>query len=211
MTVTRIPPLALLTLTLALPVTAHARPTLPAADNARLQRGEPLTYSNRVAGAKVTTGKAIYLIPDTPEAVAYVLTAVDKYKAFMPRVKESRIYKRVGVHMFAVVETDLPWPIKDCWVSLKYTQQNKPGRVFDVRWWMLNGTLKQYTGSALIEPWDKDGKKTVITYELLADLKTAAPDSMISDGIKDVAKTVVQTFKLRLAALRKFGKMPKGL
>ena len=209
---TATPRIALLTLVLAsLPGPALARPTLPPADQAKLERGEVVTYSNKVPNSKVQTGKAIYIIPDTPEAVAYVLAAVDRYKGYMPRVKDSRIYKRSGAHTYAVVETDLPWPVKDCWVSLKYTQQVRPGRVHDIRWWMLNGTMKQYTGSAYIEPWDKDGKKSVITYELLADLKTAAPDKMISDGVKDIAATVVRTFKLRLAALRKFKKMPPGL
>jgi ribosome-associated toxin RatA of RatAB toxin-antitoxin module len=207
----RIHTLLFLSLLISLSPTASARPTLPAADQAKLEKGQVLSYSMKVQGSKVMSGKSIYLIPDTPEAVAHVLCDVEKYKSYMPRVKESRVYKRQGVHFFAVVETDLPWPVKDCWVSLKYTRVDKPGHVIEAKWWMLNGTMKTYTGSALIEPWDKDGKRSVVTYELQADLKTSAPDSMISDGVKEIAGTVVQTIKLRLAALRKYNKLPKGL
>jgi ribosome-associated toxin RatA of RatAB toxin-antitoxin module len=202
----------LLTLLLtSLGSTASARPTLPPADQSKLEKGQALSYSMKVPGSKVMSGKSIQLIPDTPEAVAHVLCDVEKYKNYMPRVKESRVYKRQGAHIYAVVETDLPWPVKDCWISVKYTRVDKPGHVIEARWWMLNGTMKTYTGSALIEPWDKDGKKSVITYQLQADLKTSAPDSMISDGVKEIASTVVQTIKLRLAALRKYNKLPKGI
>jgi ribosome-associated toxin RatA of RatAB toxin-antitoxin module len=156
-------------------------------------------------------GKAIGVIPDTPEAVAQIFLEVDKYKNYLPRITESRITKRRDMHTFAVVETDLPWPVKDCWVYIKMTRYNKPGRVYEIKWWMLNGTMRNYTGSALIEPWNKDATQSVLTYQLLAEPQTSAPDSMISNGVKQIANIFVQKFRLRMQALRKFNKMPPGL
>jgi hypothetical protein len=75
---------------------------------------------------------------------------------------------------------------------------------------MLNGNMKNYTGHALIEPWNKDGTKTLLTYEMLFEPNTAAPDSVISDGVRTAASIMAQKLRLRLMALRKFGKMPKG-
>lgn len=203
--------LAAITLLLLAPGLATARPTLQPDQLKALEQGRSLDFSNHVAGTNVKMGKSIFLIDDNPEAVAYVFLEIDKYKNYMPRITESRITKRSGWHTFAVVETDLPWPVKDCWVYAKFTRNNKPGRVYEIKFWMINGTMKNYNGTALIEPWTPDGKRTVITYEILFEPKTAAPHSMITDGVRAVASIFVQKLRLRLLALRKYGKLPKGL
>jgi len=190
---------------------ALARPNLPKEQLAQLERGEVLEYSKKVDGSGVTMGKAISLVDDVPEAVTYAILAVDAYKHFLPRVTESRVVKQRGWHTYVVVHTDLPWPVKDCWAYVKFTRYDKAGRVFQLKWWMINGTMKNYTGAALIEPWTKDAKRSVLTYELLAEPAVTAPDSLVSKGVREVAATVVKRLKLRLKALRKFNKMPKGL
>jgi hypothetical protein len=200
----------LLALTVLAAKPASARPTLPSDDVARLEKGEVLEFSRKVPNTSVMMGKAIILVPDNPEAITWVLLEIDKYKAYLPRIKDSRIVKKHGFNTFAVAETDLPWPAKDCWAYLKYTRHDKPNRTFEIDWVMLNGNMKNYTGHALIEPWNKEGTKSVLTYEMLFEPITAAPDSIISDGIKQATSIAVQKYKLRLAALRKFGKMPKG-
>jgi hypothetical protein len=190
--------------------TAWGHPTLPAAELASLEQGKVLEYSRNVSGSKVMAGKVVLLIDDNPEAVTWVMLELDKYKVFVPRVKDSRIVKRHGYDTFAVVETSLPWPAQDCWAYLKDTRRDKPGRTFEVTWSMLNGNMKNYAGQALVEPWNKAGTKTVLTYEMLFEPITAAPDSVVSRGVKTAASLVAQKLKLRLLALRKFGKMPKG-
>jgi hypothetical protein len=136
---------------------------------------------------------------------------VDKYKHFLPRVTDSRIVKRRGWHTYSVIHTDLPWPVKDCWVYIKSTRYDKPGRVYEVKWWMLNGTMKNYTGVARVEPYNKSATQSLLTYRMLSEPKTSAPDSMISKGVKKVVSTIVNRIRLRLKALRKYKKMPKGL
>jgi hypothetical protein len=190
---------------------AAARPKLTAAEVAHLEKGANLEYSDKVAGSGVMMGKATGLIHDNPEAVLYVLMDVGAYKSYMPRLTESRVTKRVGPHTFGVFETSLPWPAKDAWVYLKYTLYRRPGRVYEVKWWMLNGTFRNYTGGALVEPWTADGKSSTLTYTLLVEPKLAAPDATISKGARKVANVFVQRIRLRLLALRKFGKLPKGM
>jgi ribosome-associated toxin RatA of RatAB toxin-antitoxin module len=190
--------------------TAMARPQLPQELLRRLEKGEVLEFSDKVKGSSVEMAKAIAIIPDVPEAVLYVLTDLAKYKHFLPHLKDSRIVKYQGMHTYAVVETSLPWPFKDAWAYFKFTRYDKPGRIFEIKWWMINGTLQQYTGHALIEPWNKEGTKTVLTYKFLAVPKTMTPDSTITEGVKTVAASIVNRSRLRLEALRKYKKMPKG-
>lgn len=204
-------PLSILLFVQLVSWTAHARPTLSPERMKQLKQGEVLTFAKKVEGSNVMAGKAIAIIEDVPEAVTYVIMAMDKYKHFLPRVTDSRIVKRRGWHVYAVVHTDLPWPFKDCWAYTKMTRRDKTGRVFELKWHMLNGTMKSYTGAALIEPWNKEGTRSVLTYQLLPEPKTSAPDSLLSKGMQDVVRTIVKRFRLRLKALRKFNKMPKGL
>jgi hypothetical protein len=195
---------------LLLPVTAAARPALPPGEMTRLQR-ETLVYMLKVPGSGVSMGKAIRIIKEPPRAVLHVILDVASYKSFLPRVKESRVTRRVGAHTFAVIETSFPWPAKDAWVYLKAVTVAKPGETYETKWTMQNGTMKAYSGYALIEPWTPDGKQSVLTYAMHAEPKISVPDSMISDGVKRIVRITADRIALRLEALRKFGKMPKGL
>ena len=202
---------ACLVLALGAPLHASSRSALDPKQIAALERGEVLELSRKVAGSRVMLGKAIGIIEDVPEAVLHVLLAVDRYKHFLPRVTESRITRRRGWHTYAVIHSSMPWPVKNAWVYFKLTRTDRPKRVFKLKWHMLNGTMKSWEGSALIEPWTADGKRSLVTYKLLAEPRTAAPDSLISSGVKRVTATILHRVRLRLAALRKFKRLPRGM
>jgi ribosome-associated toxin RatA of RatAB toxin-antitoxin module len=203
-------PRVFLTALLMLPATSTARPALPAAELARLER-QTLIYSLKVPGSGVMMAKAIRLIPESPRAVLHVLLDVASYKHFLPRVKESRVTRRAGAHTFAVIETSFPWPAKDAWVYIDAITVEKPGGTIETKWKMVNGTMKSYTGHALIEPWTADGKQSVLTYAMQAEPKISVPDSMISEGVRRVVRVTADRIALRLEALRKFGKLPRGI
>ncbi len=198
-------------LIMGIATSSWALPSLEKKQIKKLESGEILESSQKVKDSGVMMAKAMAIIDDAPEALTYVMLDVASYKNFLPRLKESRLVKKKGWHTYAVFHTDLPWPVKDCWVYLKFTRYDKPNRVFEIKWWMLNGTMKHYYGSAHIAPWDKAGKRSFIQYQILAEPKTSAPDALLSKGVMKVANTFLQRLRLRLKALRKFKKMPKGL
>jgi ribosome-associated toxin RatA of RatAB toxin-antitoxin module len=201
--------LSLLALTLTSRAVA-ARPSFTPEELSSLDQGKVLESSRNVPGTKVMAGRGIILIPDKPEAVAYVVLELEKYKAFLPRIKDSRLVKKHGYSTFGVVETSLPWPAKDCWAYIKYTREDRPNRTFHVVWSMLNGNMKNHSGEATLEPWNKEGTKTLLTYEMRFEPHTAAPDSIVSEGVRKATSIMIQKIRLRVMALRKFGKMPKG-
>lgn len=203
-------PHALLTALLLLSTAAVARPKLSPEDMARLSK-QTLIYSLDVPGSGVKAAKAIRIIAESPRAVLHVLLDVGSYKHFLPRVKESRVTRKAGAHTFAVIETSFPWPAKDAWVYIDAVTVSKPDGTIETTWKMVNGTMKTYSGHALIEPWTADGKQSVFTYRIQAEPKISAPDSMISEGVKRIVRVTADRIALRLEALRKFGKLPKGL
>ena len=188
-----------------------ARPKVTKQQQQQLEKWEVLESSEKVRGSSIMQGKAIGIIPDIPEAVVYVIEDLAKYRFFIPHIKQSRVVRRKGPHTFAVLETDLPWPVKDAWAYVRFTRKKLPGRRYVISWGMRNGTLKSFGGTALIEPWNKQGYYSSITYKLLAEPKTSAPDSQISRGIKHITGLFVHRIRMRLQALRKFKKLPPQL
>ena len=205
--------LSVLLILLAASSPAWARPALTADELKRLQRWDVLEYSQKLPGSDVMTGKAVGIIPDIPEAVVYVIEDVGRYKYFLPRIKESRVVKRRSTKVWAVLETKLPWPVKDAWAYVLFSRQKLKGRRYVVRFSMRNGTLKSFSGTALVEAYRrKDGAvHSFITYKLLTEPHTSAPDSRISHGVKRVTTQFVHRVRMRLTALRKFKKLPAVL
>ncbi len=192
---------------------AWSKPALTDGELARLHKWEVLEYSQKLSSGKVLRGKAVGLIPDIPEAVVYVIEDVARYKHFLPRIKESRVVKRRGTSVWAVLETRLPWPVKDAWAYVLFTRQRLKGRRYVVRFNMRNGTLKSFGGTVLVEAYRrKDGAiHSFITYKLLTEPRTSAPDGKISEGVKRVTAQFVHRIRMRLTALRKFKKLPAAL
>jgi ribosome-associated toxin RatA of RatAB toxin-antitoxin module len=188
---------------------AQAFPKLPPKERAIVLRGDVVSYAIKPpGGGNLKMGKAIGIVEGSPEAVVHTLMDIGRYRFFLPTVKGSRQTKRKDPSVWGVVETTLPWPARDAWAYLKITYKHRGGGVFEMHWKMRNGTLKQYKGYALIEPYDD---KCTLTYQILVEPKTSAPDSVLSKGARRVAEMVLHRVRLRLKALRRFKKIPKGL
>jgi ribosome-associated toxin RatA of RatAB toxin-antitoxin module len=190
---------------------ATAAPSVDPATAKRLKKWEVISASEKVENQKVMMGKAVGTVADVPEAVLHTVIDVARYRHFLPRIKGSRIVRRRGNQVYAVVESALPWPVRDAWVYVKLVYHRRGGRSYEVKWKMINGTMNQYFGRALIQPWNDDASHTLLTYEVMAEPKTAAPDSAVSKGVRHVAEIFVHRLRMRVRALRKYNKFPADL
>ena len=193
------------------PRAAHARPQLAAPDARRIASWEVVSYSLQAPDGGVRRGKAIGRIAAAPEAVLHAILEIGKYKSFLPAMKDSREIRRSAQRIWGVIETALPWPARDAWVYVELSYRHKGARTYEARWKMINGTMKQYYGSALVEPWGDGLEHSVLSFEILAEPKTAAPDSVLSRGTRRVAEVFVHRLRMRVAALGKYGRLPRDL
>lgn len=188
---------------------AAATPQLAPRQRARIASGEVLTMSLAApSGSKIKPGKAIGLVEGSPEEVLYTLLDIARYRYFVPLVKGSRLVKRRKGAIYGVIETRLPWPVKDAWAYLKVTYGSADRTSYTASWKMINGTLKRYVAAALIEPWKTRSHMSVLTYQVIAEPKTAAPDALLTKGMRHAAEMALHRIRLRVKALRKFKKMP---
>ncbi len=179
-------------LPLALGLLALPLPAFASRDVAtRIREGEIVTVS--VPGTPgVLPGRAMGVIDAPPEVVRQILTGFQSYKSFVPRITASR---RVKDNRF-VIECDLPWPVNKTWAYLATQTGNRNG-ILVVTWKMLNGTLKSYEGVAWIHPWGNG--RSLLTYQMLAVPHTAAPNAILTSGLRDAVTTMVESVRKEAA------------
>ena len=154
----------------------------------RLMSGEIMVTSVRLGGG-VKAGRAMALVNASPELLYKVITNVQFYRHFVPRMTESY---RVAPGLYHL-KTDLPWPVKDAWARVKM-KKGRQGGAYVVTWSMQSGTFKKFEGTAWIQQADHKGR-SILTYQFLAVPKTIAPDALLTRGVKSVTEDM--TFALR--------------
>lgn len=208
-----LPALVALTMVTVLGMAQSDAAQLTPTQRERVGRGDVLTFSlPPPKGGGVRIGKAVGIVEGSTEAIVHTLMDVARYKFYLPRIKGSRFVRRADQHtVFGVAETSLPWPARDAWCYFRLTYKALGKRVFELRWTMRNGTMKRYQGYARLEPWDERGDKAIMTYKTLFEPKTAAPDSILSKGVRKAAEMFLHRTRMRVKALVRFKKLPADL
>lgn len=208
-------PKALVPLLVALALCAPSRPAaaapgLSAADAAKLKRWEVVARPLPELGYARSRG----VIPNVPEASLYASLGIARYRFWVPNIKASRFVKRSGPLSrvgYAVVSSKLPWPVRDAWAYIRFRWDNLGGRRYRMSWTMINGTMKRYGGVITIEPWTADAAHSLVTFRLLVEPKSSAPASVIRRGVRQGAALFIHRLRMRVAALRKYKKLPADL
>jgi ribosome-associated toxin RatA of RatAB toxin-antitoxin module len=140
----------------------------------------------------VKPGRAIGVINAPASVVRDIIAGMDSYKDFVPRISGSRKVKN-GAY---VVESKMPWPVNETWVYVRVRAGERDGTL-TIQWKMTNGSLKQYEGVAWIQPMDNG--RSLLTYQMLAVPDTAAPDALISYGLREGAGSMIKAVRKRAA------------
>jgi len=148
--------------------------------------------ASSVGDSGVRASRAIGLVNAPAAVVEQIVGTFEEYKAFVPRCVGSRRVKE-GAY---VVESDLPWPVNRTWVYVR-AERKSQGTTRFLRWRMLNGTLRAFEGMAWIQPLGND--KSVLTYQMLAVPHTVAPDALISYGLREAGKEMIEAIRERAA------------
>jgi len=188
--------------TLALPLSAHARPSVSSTDWAKLARHDVLVFSDAWENG-LEKAKAIGVMDFPAEEVFRVATDYARWKDYLPRVRDSRVLSWSAQGALVGLLADLPWPAGATYVQARYTHDKLPGGIFRIRFEMVHGSMKQYLGSLYIEPWVQ-GKST-LTYEIVAEPDVAAPDSTINSSVRKSAGGFVHALRAHINSLYQAG------
>ncbi|PID38004.1 MAG: hypothetical protein CSA24_00695 [Deltaproteobacteria bacterium] len=201
-----------LLLSLATSTAAEARTRLPKLTTKQLdalEKGRVLVQMLPAPkGSKVGVGEALGIAEGSSDALVHMLLDIASYQHYMLRIKTSRLIKQVGKVRYGLIETRLPWPLRDGWIAFKLTFNHLGKGVYELRWAMSSGTFKRYRGFARIEPWDEQNDKVAITYRVHAETKTYAPAALLNRAMKRNAEMFLHRVRLRIKALKRAGTIP---
>jgi hypothetical protein len=189
---------------------AAARPQLPAAENDRLLQYEVLGYSDPHRGG-IDRGKAIGLFDATPDEVFRTATDYDHWAEFMPKIKRTAVLSWNGNDCVVSTTAELKF-LGESWIEAKYRHERLPGEVYRVVFEMERGSMRQYLGSILIEPFQKDGMtKSTVTFEVVAEPNMFAPKGILNRMIKRTAVNSVHALRQRVNDMHAAGLLHPSL
>ncbi len=164
-----------------------------------LRRGEIITRTLRVNKTQ-GHGEAIGVVDAPPARVFTVIADVAHYKEFMTRVTESKVIKREGNTYDFAYTIDMPWPLADyhCVTHNVHKVDAKHQR-YERRWKLVSGTFNQNEGYWRLRPWP--GGKTLVTYSVVVQPKTAVPDFIVNFVAKKALPRAIKSIRKRLAQL----------
>lgn len=153
---------------------------------ARARKGPRISYFDRLKLANwkqvVRVDKStnfwkptgMLLIAAKPSEVMSTFMDFGSINTFMPKVKSCRVVRRRGKHkIWAVVFLDLPWPVANAWVAVRYDWSRAPSGSYKLNWVRHRGSMKRYWGKLRLWPWGKNWTLAVSTMQ-------AVPDAHIS-------------------------------
>jgi ribosome-associated toxin RatA of RatAB toxin-antitoxin module len=153
-------------LTLCLPVLGNT-PT-----KARLEKGDVIITTKKIAGSPIPEARVRALIDATPEKIWPLVEDCNNYKANMVRVKDAHEISRKGETVVCETTIDMPFPISDLTASTRARHTIKDG-TYRRAWKLLKGDYEVNTGSWTLKAYD-DGR-TLVEYRIHAVPKIPVP------------------------------------
>jgi hypothetical protein len=186
---------------------ANAAPRLDPKRMERLAKGEIIIFSFDDPKEGVR-GKAIGIVDAPPEQLFGVLRDYEAYREFVPQVRRSQRVRSLGAMQdLVLVETSLPWPIRNAWSVSRFVAKQQKGPVFEIRWRMVQGNMRSNSGYVYLEPWGPGGRQTAVTYEMGANPTRLASDTVLHRGMRLATRGMLRALRKRVEALRIAGRL----
>ena len=143
-------------------------------------------------------GRAIGLIAAAPAAVIRTLMAVDRYRQFLPRIRQSVITRAGRKSSEAYIKTNLPWPAADAWTYFRFAHYPIKGGGYEMRFSQTKSSLKQCAGWARAAPWRGNRHRTLLSFTMLVEPKGFVPIALLRGSTKRLAVSYVNRMRKRI-------------
>lgn len=92
---------------------------------------------------------------------------------------------------------DLPWPVANRWMVLKYLYDETRAfeGIYKVTWSKLGGNVETMDGEMLIQPFEGESKKALMQYNVTADPGSSVPKFLMKWGVKKTMPAVIRAIR----------------
>lgn len=198
--------LGLLTFGLALPRPASARkgPRLSYFDRLKLANWKQVIRVDKSNRFWKPTG--MLLIAARPAEVMGTFMDFSSINTFMPKVKSCKVVRRRGKHkIWAVVILDLPWPVANAWVAVRYDWSRDADGTFRLNWIRHRGSMRRYWGKLQLLPWGSRWTLAVSTMQAMPDLHVSR--SKLNNGIVWGSEQMLHHLRAEVDRRRRSGRL----
>ena len=173
-----------------------------AGEREKLDKGEILIRQRDVKGSDLPESTMKAVVDTEPAKVWAFLERCENYKKHFPRTKSSKELSRKGNVIICRVEVDMPWPMDDLWSETRAVHTIKRD-YFQRKWQLIKGTYTKNSGSWTIVPFDKDGKRSLVTYKMHAEPTTSVPKWMQRKASKSTLPDLIEALRKAVVPKRK--------
>lgn len=177
-------------------------PDLDPAIRARIGRGEIVVRTESAPGAATPKLFVTAIVEAPPAKVWVVIDQSERYKEFMPRVKESRELVREGRRVRTHLTIDMPFPLKNLSAITEGDHEVVEGERWVRRWDMAEGDYRRNSGSWVLTPFEGDVGRTLVEYELDVEPKIKIPKKIQSAVQERAMPALIDAIRDRVRKLR---------
>lgn len=190
-------------LAMAPPLQARSGPRISYFDRLKLANWKQVVRVDKSSKFWKPTG--MLLIAARPAEVMATFMDFKAINTFMPKVKSCRVVRRRGKNkIWAVVILDLPWPVANAWVAVKYDWSAANGS-YKLSWVRHRGSMKRYWGKLRLYPWGKHWTLAVSTMQAVPDLHISR--SRLNKGIVWGSEQMLHHLRAEVDRRRKKGSL----
>lgn len=169
----------------------------PASNDERLAAGEVIVTQHHVEGFSIPALIVEAVIDTAPERVWTLVDDCYGYRNTMPRVADSVETERVGARSVCKWRVDMPFPFSDIHTVVEaksVASANRWQRDFH----QVSGDFIRNEGFWHLERFGPDGKRTRVTYRLLAVMSSVVPDGFVKRGQVKAMHQMIGTIRTAL-------------
>jgi hypothetical protein len=164
----------------ATPVAAQSPPALSYFERLTLANWKHAMRVDR--STKHWTPTGMLLVAARPTEVMATFMDFGRYSTFMPKVQSCKVVRKRGPNeIWALVVTNLPWPVANAWVAVKYNWKRAGAEGYYLEWERHRGSMAKYWGRLALYPWGKHHTLAICTMQAVPD--AVVPRGKLNDGI----------------------------
>lgn len=161
----------------------------------RLASGEIIVTTKPVAGSSVPWSRAMGVVDAPPDRVWSVIERCGDYEKTMIRTTKAEELSRKGNKVRCRVTIDMPFPLSDLTAVTDAIHTVIPGKKYKRAWSLVEGDYNKNEGSWTLLPFDADGQRTLVSYEVHAEPKIPVPDGIQRAAQKKTLPKLIENLR----------------
>jgi ribosome-associated toxin RatA of RatAB toxin-antitoxin module len=153
-----------------------------------------------VKGSDAPKVVARAVINQPPKKVWAVVSDCAQYKNRMPHIADSKLVKKEGNKVTCQVTVAMPFPFSNL-TAVTEAVHEESDKGMSRRWKLVSGDYNFNEGSWEVKPLDDAGTKSLVTYTVHADPKTAVPQWIRESAQKKALPEMIERVGAEAAKL----------